>query len=529
MLFDPKISIVIPVYNGANYLGEALDSALGQTYRNIEVIVVNDGSNDGNETEKIAKSYGSSIRYFYKKNGGVASALNFGIEQMTGEYFSWLSHDDVYYPHKIQAQISYLQGLENKSVVLYSDYDMIDRNSVVIDRYTYPSYPPEQFLYEVLSHSFLHGCSSLVPRRCFDAVGVFDTSLKTTQDYHLWVRMAKRFDFIHMCEVLIKSRQHPEQGSLKLDHLTDIDDFYVWCLSEAPSANIRKIYGINPSRFYSNIALGYRRRKLGKAYQKAVALANKHARMEGGFSFVLYKVQTSAGFCLLSSGIGFVKKLVTGSFRARNSAKWLQNRFTRIYDKNIWDNDESRSGVGSSLEQTAVIRKEVQRLVRELEVKTLIDAPCGDFNWMKEVDLGVENYIGVDIVEKLIRVNNARYGNSIRHFLCHDLTMDELPRADLILCRDCLVHLTFEEALKGLGNFKRSGARYLLTTTFPACRMNEERSEVGNDVFWRPLNLQLSPFNFPQPLRLINEECTECGGQFADKCLGLWRMADLKF
>ncbi|MDD4547058.1 MAG: glycosyltransferase family A protein, partial [Oscillospiraceae bacterium] len=97
-MINPLVSIVIPVYNGSNYLAEAVDSALAQTYKNIEIVVVNDGSNDEGATEKVAKSYGDKIRYFSKENGGVSSALNLGIENMKGDYFSWLSHDDLYKP-----------------------------------------------------------------------------------------------------------------------------------------------------------------------------------------------------------------------------------------------------------------------------------------------------------------------------------------------------------------------------------------------------------------------------------------------
>lgn len=92
----PKVSIVIPVFNGSDYLDKAIQSALNQSYQNVEIIVVNDGSNDGGKTAEIAKSYGDNIRYIEKENGGVSSALNRGIEAMTGEYFSWLSHDDEY-------------------------------------------------------------------------------------------------------------------------------------------------------------------------------------------------------------------------------------------------------------------------------------------------------------------------------------------------------------------------------------------------------------------------------------------------
>ena len=119
--FNPKISIVIPVYNGEKYMKEAIDSALDQTYKNTEIIVVNDGSTD--KTEEIALSYGDKIRYFYKGNGGQSSALNFGIEKMTGELFSWLSHDDVYYPQKIEKQIAFLnQKHSNCDIFVYSNY-----------------------------------------------------------------------------------------------------------------------------------------------------------------------------------------------------------------------------------------------------------------------------------------------------------------------------------------------------------------------------------------------------------------------
>src|SRR5262245_7173783 len=113
----PLVSIVIPVYNGSPYLREAINSALAQTYPNLEVIVVNDGSTDDGETARIACSYGKRIRYFAQDNGGVASALNRGLEKMQGEFFSWLSHDDMYTPDKIEKQVAAVQGSGQKSVV----------------------------------------------------------------------------------------------------------------------------------------------------------------------------------------------------------------------------------------------------------------------------------------------------------------------------------------------------------------------------------------------------------------------------
>ena len=123
--FMPKVSIVIPVYNGADYLADAIDSALAQDYDNKEIIVVNDGSTDDGATEAIVSDYGTKLRYFFKPNGHVASALNYAIERMTGEYFSWLSHDDLYFPNKVSAQVAQLAG-EPTNTIIYSDFEVLD-------------------------------------------------------------------------------------------------------------------------------------------------------------------------------------------------------------------------------------------------------------------------------------------------------------------------------------------------------------------------------------------------------------------
>ena len=198
----------------------------------------------------------------------------------------------------------------------------------------------------------------------------------------------------------------------------------------------------------------------------------------------------------------------------------LKERFSHIYFKNIFGGKESRSGSGSNMEQTAEIRRELPRLIQEYGIRTFMDAPCGDWHWMREMTLGVEQYIGVDIVEALIEKNRRMFGKEGVGFLCLDLAQDELPQADIIFCRDCLVHLTYDEIHKVIANFKRSRSTYLLTTTFTA-RENVDL-EVRN--IWRPLNLQAAPFNFPEPLKLINEKCTENDNQYTDKSLGLWRL-----
>ena len=231
---NPKVSIIIPVYNGEMYIKEAIDSALAQTYKNIEVIVVNDGSSD--KTDEICKSYGSKIRYFKKENGGVSTALNLGIEKMKGEYFSWLSHDDLYLPNKIKEQINYLNKIEKYDVILYSDYSCINKNGKKISE----TILDHDMLIKKPVYSLLRGCvngiTMLIPKKCFDDCGVFDVNLRCTQDYDLWWKIIKKYEFIHMKGILSETRLHllqttnvsdkmlSEGNKLYYDMINDISD-----------------------------------------------------------------------------------------------------------------------------------------------------------------------------------------------------------------------------------------------------------------------------------------------------------------
>ncbi len=178
---------------------EAIDSALAQTWPLTEIVVVNDGSTDGGETDRIARSYGDRIRYVEQPNGGVASALNAGIDVMTGDFFCWLSHDDLHVPNKTERQVARWTALGCPGdVVLYSDYTLINAAGapiadVVLDHKMLEEKP----LYAVLRGS-IHGCSVFVPRRLFDRAGKFDIGRPTTQDYDLWFRMTEYARFIHM-------------------------------------------------------------------------------------------------------------------------------------------------------------------------------------------------------------------------------------------------------------------------------------------------------------------------------------------
>ena len=156
-------------------------------------------------------------------------------------------------------------------------------------------------------------------------------------------------------------------------------------------------------------------------------------------------------------------------------------------------------------------------LLEELQAKTLLDAACGDFNWMRHTDLRNVEYIGVDVVRGLIARNRQLFQDERRKFATLDITRDRLPDADVILCRDCFIHLSFRNIKAAVRNFKKTGATHLLCTTHTSITMNTDCPNGS----WRSLNLQLPPFNYPAPLRLIIED-EELG-----KCLGVWRLEEL--
>jgi hypothetical protein len=202
-----------------------------------------------------------------------------------------------------------------------------------------------------------------------------------------------------------------------------------------------------------------------------------------------------------------------------------RQHFTRIYEENAFGGTESRSGPGSSLAQTARLRRELPLLLAQLGLGKFLDAPCGDCHWIAGLDWTRTEYTGADVVPALIQANATRLAAQGMKFVLADLCADALPPADLVFCRDCWVHLDFRQIGACLGNFKRSGAAYLLTTTFTSVPENRDL----DGFIWRPLNLQLPPFSFPPPVQLLVEGCTEDGGRFADKSLGLWRLKDLTF
>ncbi len=208
------------------------------------------------------------------------------------------------------------------------------------------------------------------------------------------------------------------------------------------------------------------------------------------------------------------------NFRRRTlSLKSNRSVFSKIYRDALWGSGETLSGAGSTLENSQVVRRALPELLRRLNAQSLIDAGCGDFNWMSTLALPDVAYIGIDVVPEIIRGNQQRYASAERAFLLADITRDPLPRADVVLCRHCLIHLPNRQVQAAIANFEKSGIQFLLATTFPALERNDD---IWPGSF-RPINLRSSPFNLPEPIAEIRDAANDDDPGAA--ILGLWRLS----
>ncbi len=232
---------------------------------------------------------------------------------------------------------------------------------------------------------------------------------------------------------------------------------------------------------------------------------------------------------------------MTGSLPTKNTESWWQKLlrkrhekklfassstnqiFEWIYRNNKWGDAESVSGSGSNLAQTSRLRAELPGLLKRHGVRNLLDAPCGDFHWMAQTSLEIDQYVGADIVAELVARVADEHGTQGRQFICLDLIADVLPKADALLCRDCLVHLDYERITAVITNIKRSAIPLLLTTSHRR-QVENENKLTGQHRF---LNFQQPPFNWPEPIDVIEEDIPS-PKRDSGKILGLWRVADIR-
>jgi hypothetical protein len=209
----------------------------------------------------------------------------------------------------------------------------------------------------------------------------------------------------------------------------------------------------------------------------------------------------------------------TGLGVARYSAASTADSFDFVYRTGAWrlDNGQSLSGPGSDLQSTEDLRETLPLVLNLLGVRVLLDAGCGDFNWMKTIELSCR-YIGSDIVPSVIETNQATYGNANRMFVCADIIRDALPAADAVICRELLFHLSYEQCFRALENLVASGARYYLLTSNRGYWLNFDIA-TGD---WRELNLEAAPFRLPSPRLAVRDDF-----QMPDRFIGVWERDEL--
>jgi len=211
-----KISIVIPIFNAENFLSDCIDSALNQTYKDIEIIAVNDGSTDSSIS--ILENYKNKIKIYDKQNGGTSSALNFGIKNMTGDWFKWLSADDVLKNDAIEKLVSEIKklGEDAKNCIFYSHFDIINESGEILETFTEPNNNSLDIFQRnviLLDHFYGNGTTSIMHKSIFEKCGFFDESLKFKDDYEFWLRCCLLFNFkLHLIpENLAQYRIHSNQ------------------------------------------------------------------------------------------------------------------------------------------------------------------------------------------------------------------------------------------------------------------------------------------------------------------------------
>lgn len=258
--FNPLVSIIIPVYNGSNYLKDAIESALNQTYKNIEIIVVNDGSKDRGKSKKIAESYKNKIKYYEKENGGVSSALNYGIKKMKGDYFAWLSHDDLIEPEHIEKLVEYVSIEGNEKQIPYAAFKVVDENNIIkMNETRQAQLHCFDYKTSILKNDFtllkgeINGGSVLIPKEAFKKHGYFAEDQRITQERDMWSRLITEYKFICIPYNTAIIRSHSRQVTNTNPKIKiESDEKNIEIIKSLSDDRIKKL-GLNKLSFYEDL------------------------------------------------------------------------------------------------------------------------------------------------------------------------------------------------------------------------------------------------------------------------------------
>ena len=497
------VSIIVP---NPDVRG-SLEIRCDQTWPNCEIVQVESGNSNG-------VTHCDSQRRL-----GISDLINEGVESCKGKFISILLPGTSYRPDKISKQIEFISRFDLGEAVIFCNYFVVCDRSVREKNVILPSLDPSMVFSKLYSGLRLNYSSCLFPRYIFDEFGPLKPNRESSALLEFCMRISREVPFVGMSDSLVFAPHdrlsRAERKCLKQIYL----DFQPAFKSFNMSSNGQQRYFLS----------------MGEAFVARVVERSLAAALDNMKITLKAALHTSKK---LSSLICYLSAITRCTYAylplsAKHYFRRLRRRdvsnsstklnFATIYRKNGFAGTESLSGAGSTLFQTREIRMKLPGLLQHLHAESLLDIPCGDFHWMRHVDLSGIKYIGADVVPELVYKNSLKYTGNSREFRTLDLISGSLPKVDLLFCRDCLVHLPFDDCLRALATIRKSDSKWLLTTSFIRLKSNMELDSAG----WRPLNLTLFPFCLPEPEYILDEKCTEGGGVAEDKALCLWRIADL--
>lgn len=508
ILDKPRVSIIVPMADDAIDGAQRLASAQAQTWSYCEVVAV--------YTDKSAPPSGA----IHLPGGNLAAAINAGISASKGDYISLLLPGASYLTEKITRQIEFIERFELHETVVFCDHTILGHKGLPSKAVALPSVDPSVMFRKLYCGFPLQYSSLLFPRQAFDMLGPLYEEAPLPSLHEFCWRLSKSMSFVGMADRLVSVAQRGMAPREKRQWRSLYARMLPELLSEQQG-------GVVDGNFFASLGDAATARLTEGLPLAAWDVVRAMMRALSGSSHKFHELQSFSKPLLRRAfrhRSDRVKRLLRSCVQGRNRNHTARLDFSTIYRSNGFCGTESLSGAGSTLFQTRIIRRELPLLFRRLGVRSMLDIPCGDFHWMRTVDLADIHYTGADVVDEMVEINQSRFGAEKREFKRVDLISGPLPAADLVFCRDCLVHLPFEDALSAIDTIRNSQCQWLLTTTFPRTEAN--KNPLG-EMGWRPLNLTLPPFNFPPPELLITEKCTEAGGLAGDKALGLWRIADL--
>jgi glycosyltransferase involved in cell wall biosynthesis len=499
------VSVIVPTKNRAHLLEKAIESILIQTYSKIQILIIDDNSTDN--TKEIVSCFNDSrIEYVSSHFSGRSHARNIGIARARGEFLSFLDDDDTYKSDKLFMQVEIARRNPQKRFFVGKSV-LKDLNENELD-----DFGLQMSDFDELNRSFIPGTvmlPSLFIRYSNDQEIYFNSELDRFEDLDFYRRNLNNFE----------THFHSDIVSYVYTHRGNSLNESIASAIPREIAAYRKVVGNLDEKMREGFSRLY-------SYYGS-ALLNTYGSYWNGI-FLLFRAmllrpkkinRKHARLLLNVLKIGIKKGILFLS--PHNSRIFGRLKFNMIYRFRLFGKSESASGPGSDPKETRVLKENLPAILKKFQVKKLADVPCGDFYWMQEIDLQGIKYTGFDIVNDLVKKNRIKYPRF--DFEQLDITRQSFSPHDLVICRDLMVHLSFDQISQTIENIKASGSTFLLATTFP---LLSENHDLGKGI-WRPLNLEISPFYFGPPLYFLHEASTEHPRE-SDKGLGVWRIQEIK-